>query len=73
MISELNLVPAEHEDGRRGSGQVPHHKTPTLDQVEMAIVKMEKATTAKEASEAKNLVKQTAIVKISSTKKLPRT
>jgi hypothetical protein len=38
----------------------------------MAIVKVEKAV-AKEAHEAKKLVKQKAAIEISSTKKLPRT
>jgi hypothetical protein len=38
----------------------------------MAIVKVEKAA-AKEAHKAKKLVKQKAVVGVSSTKKLPRT
>ncbi len=46
--------------------------TPTSNQVEMAIVKVEKAAT-KEVHEAKKLAKQMTIVKVSSTKKLPRT
>ncbi|CAK9269771.1 unnamed protein product [Sphagnum jensenii] len=72
LISELNLVLVEHEDGKRGSGQVPHHKMPMLDQVEMAIVKVEKAT-ANKVDEAKKLAEQMAVVEVSSTKKLPRT
>lgn len=72
MVSELNLVPVEREDGRRGSCQVPRHKTPTLDQVEMAIVKVEKAD-VKEVHKAKKLAKQMIVVEVSSTKKLPRT
>ncbi|KAH8966139.1 hypothetical protein BDL97_03G008100 [Sphagnum fallax] len=72
LISELNLVLVEHEDGKRGSGQVPHHKMPMPDQVEMAIIKVEKAT-ANKVDEAKKLAEQMAVVEVSSTKKLPRT
>ncbi|CAK9219542.1 unnamed protein product [Sphagnum troendelagicum] len=72
QISELNLVLVEHEDGKGGSGQVPHHKMPMPDQVEMAIVKVEKAT-ANKVDEAKKLAEQMAVVEVSSTKKLSRT
>jgi hypothetical protein len=42
------------------------------DQVEMAIIKVEKAT-ANKVDEAKKLAEQMAVVEVSSTKKLPRT
>jgi hypothetical protein len=72
MVLELNLVLVEREDGRRDSRQVPYHKMPTPDKVEMVVVKAEKVA-AKEAHKVKKLAKQTVAIKVSSTKKLLRT
>jgi hypothetical protein len=55
MVSKLNLVFKEREDGRKGSTWVPHHK------MEMAIVKVENVI-SKEVCEAKKLAKQMVAV-----------
>ncbi len=55
MVSKLNLVFKELEDGRKGSAWVPHHK------MEMAMVKVENII-SKEVHEAKKLAKQVVAV-----------
>lgn len=65
LVSELNLVLTKHEDGRKGSAWVLHHK------MEITIVRA-KNPTSKEVHDAKKLAKQMATTSYVLPKNFPK-